>query len=152
MALEFGTMGISLKYAIETSAGSKPATFTEIPDVVTIPALNDEPNNLDVTNLADLVWRRSIPGLRNTPGTIPITVNGTKDFKSKWTAMVSSAATALASSKATWFEFNVPGYSSGFFFTGIPEDLGFFGADVDEVYRGDVYITPNTISGWGAAI
>ena len=152
MALEFGTMGITLAYAYETSAGSKPASFTELPDVVTLPAFNDEPNTLDVTNLSDLVWRRSIPGLRNNPGAIAITVNGTKDFKQKWTAMVSSAKTSLASGKATWFEFKVPGYSSGFFFTGIPDDIGFFGADVDEVYRGDVYITPNTIDGWGATV
>ena len=61
MALEFSTAGISLRYGIETSAGSKPASFTSIPDVVSIEAINEEPNMLDVTNLAELEWTREIP-------------------------------------------------------------------------------------------
>lgn len=153
MALEFSTAGIIVKVAYETAAGSKPATFsTEIPDIVSISEINDEPNMLDVTNLSDLVWTRQIPGLRSSGGALALTVNGTKNFKNVWTQMCASASTAFASGKATWYEIVVPGYSSAFFLTGIPSELGFFGADVDEVYRGDAYIAKNTIEGWAAVI
>lgn len=152
MALEFSTAGITLKYGIEATAGSKPASFTSIPDVVSIEAINEEPNMLDVTNLADLEWTREIPGLRSSGGALNVTVNGTQAFKSVWTALYSSAKTALAANKATWFEITVPGYNSAFFITGMPSDLGFFGAAVDEVYRGDVYISKNTFEGWGAIV
>ena len=153
MALEFSTAGIRLKVAHESSAGSKPSSgWTEIPDVVSISEINDEPNMLDVTNLSDLVWTRQIPGLRSSSGALSVTVNGTQDFKNKWTTMCTSASTAYASGKATWFEITVPGYSSAYFITGIPSELGFFGADVDEVYRGDVYIAKNTIEGWAAIV
>lgn len=152
MALEFSTAGISLKYACEATAGSKPASFTNIPDVVSIADINEEPNMLDVTNLADLVWTRQINGLRSSGGALNVTVNGTANFKSVWATLCSSAATAKAANKKTWFEIVVPGFSSGFFITGDPSDLGFFGADVDEVYRGDVYISKNTLEGWGAVV
>lgn len=152
MALEFSTAGITLKYAVEATAGSKPSTFTVIPDVVSIADINDEPNMLDVTNLADLVWTRQINGLRSSGGALNVTVNGTANFKSVWTALCSSASTAKSANKKTWFEITVPGFSSAFFITGDPSDLGFFGADVDEVYRGDVYISKNTLEGWAAII
>lgn len=152
MALEFSTAGISLKYAVEATAGSKPNSFTNIPDVVSIADINEEPNMLDVTNLADLVWTRQINGLRSSGGALNVTVNGTANFKSVWTTLCTAASSARASNKATWFEITVPGYSSAFFITGSPSDLGFFGADVDEVYRGDVYISKNTLEGWGAII
>ena len=152
MALEFSTAGITLKYAIETSANSKPASFTEIPDVVSIEAINEEPNMLDVTNLADLEWTREIPGLRSAGGALNITVNGTANFKSVWTTMCESAASARSGGKRTWFEITVPGFNSAFFITGMPSNLGFFGADVDNVYRGDVYISKNIFEGWGAIV
>lgn len=153
MALEFSTAGIKDKVGYETTAGSKPAAFnTEIPDIVAISEINDEPNMLDVTNLSDLVWTRQIPGLRTSGGALALTVNGTKNFMSIWTQMCTSAATAFDSGKATWYEIVVPGYSSSFYITGIPSELGFFGADVDEVYRGDVYIAKNTIEGWAATV
>ena len=152
MALEFSTAGISLSYGVEASAGSKPASFTNIPDVVSIEDINEEPNMLDVTNLADLEWTRQIPGLRSASGALNVTVNATKNFKSVWEALYSSAATARAAGKRTWFEITVPGFSSSFFLTGDPSSLGFFGADVDAVYRGDVYISKNSLEGWGVTV
>ena len=59
MANEISTAGILLKYAVETTAGTRPTTgFTQIPNVKSIPEFNAEPSNLEVTDLSDTVWKR----------------------------------------------------------------------------------------------
>ena len=59
MALEFNTIGVKLKYCVETSAGSRPTTgYTEIPDIKSTPAIDINPAKLQVTNLTDQYHRR----------------------------------------------------------------------------------------------
>ena len=151
MANEISTAGILLKYAVETTAGTRPTTgFTQIPNVKSIPEFNAEPSNLEVTDLSDTVWKRYIPGLKDIGGAISITVNFNDTFKTAWETMMSAYTTAKGSNKATWFEYSIPGMDS-FYFSGELSELGFVGADVDSVFEGSVYITPNTIAGFAAA-
>jgi hypothetical protein len=58
MALEISTAGISVSYAVEATAGTKPDTFTTIPNIKSTPDFNPEPSTLEVTDLSDLVWKR----------------------------------------------------------------------------------------------
>ena len=54
MALEFNTIGVKLKYAVETSAGTRPTSgYTQIPDIKSTPAIDINPNKIEVTNLED---------------------------------------------------------------------------------------------------
>ena len=50
MALEISTAGISVSYAVETTAGTKPSTFTNIPNIKSTPDFNPEPGALEVTD------------------------------------------------------------------------------------------------------
>ena len=96
MALELSTIGVSLKYCVETTAGTRPTTgYTPIAGIKAIPDLNPEPEALDVTDLSDS-WRRYIPGVRDVGGAISFTANFTSAFKTAWTALVTAAATAAA--------------------------------------------------------
>lgn len=148
MALEISTAGILLKYCVETTAGTRPTTgYTTIPNIKTIPDFNPAPSNLEVTDLSDVTWKRYIEGLKDPGGSLSFDANFTTAFKTAWETLVSAYETGLASNKATWFEVYVPNFGS-FYFAGIPSELGLASANVDEVFAGSVYITPNQVHGW----
>ena len=151
MALEISTAGVSLKYCVETTAGTRPtASYTPISGIKETPDFNPEPSTLEVTDLSDTVWKRYIAGLKDPGGALSFTANLTSGFKTAWETLVSAYATGIAASKATWFEINVPTIGS-FYFSGIPDTLGINGMSVDEVAEVSVYITPNKIHGWDTA-
>ena len=151
MALELSTAGVSLKYCVETTAGTRPtASYTAVPNIKETPDFNPEPSTLEVTDLSDTVWKRYIAGLKDPGGALSFTANLTSAFKTAWETMVTAYTTAASSSKATWFEINVPTVGS-FYFAGIPSELGINGMSVDAVAEVSVYITPNKIHGWDTA-
>lgn len=151
MALEISTAGILLKYAAETTAGTRPTTgYTTVPNIKSTADFNPEPNTLEVTDLSDLVWKRYIEGLRDTGGAMSFTANLTSAFKTAWETLVTAYSTAFASSKLVWFEIMVPTIGS-FYFAGKPAELGINGYETDAVAEINVYITPNKIEGWGTS-
>ena len=148
---EFSTAGIKVYYAVETTAGTRPTTgFANIAGIKSTPDFNAEPSNLDVTDLADQVWKRYISGLKDVGGSLSFTANLTVDFKNAWDALVTASETARADGKATWFEIAIPNFES-FYFSGYPSPLGVKGFNVDEVAEIDAYVTPNQIEGWATA-
>lgn len=147
MALEISTAGISVSYAVETTAGTKPSTFTNIPNIKSTPEFNPEPGTLEVTDLSDLVWKRYIPGLKDPGGAMSFNANLTSAFKTAWETLVGAAETAKEANKATWFKINVPTIGD-FYLTGMPSELGINAYEVDAVAEITVYVTPNTIEGW----
>lgn len=152
MALELSTAGVSVAYAVEVTAGTRPTTgYTAIPNIKSTPDLNPEPSSLEVTDLSDTEWKRYIPGLKDPGGAIAFTANNTDGFQTAWTTLVSAATTAAASDKATWFEIKIPGLAKSFFFAGVPADLGLNAMEVDAVAEIDAYIAPNQIDGWDTA-
>jgi hypothetical protein len=149
MANEISTAGVLLKYKAESTAGTKPTgAYTVIPNIVSTGEINSEPDNLEVTDLSDTVWRRYIPGLKDPGGAITFTANLTSAFRTAWETLVTAASTALAANKAMWFEIMVPSVGS-FYFTGVPDALGINAYDINSVNQVDVHIVPNTIEGWG---
>lgn len=151
MANEFSTAGITVHYAVETTAGTRPTSgFSVIAGIKSTPDFNPEPSTLEVTDLADTEWKRFIPGLKDVGGSLAFTANLTTAFKTAWEALVTASETARASGKATWFEIAIPDFDS-FYFAGYPTPLGVKGFNVDEVAEIDAYVTPNQIEGWASA-
>lgn len=148
MAQELSTAGVLLKYAVESTAGTRPTTgYTQVPNIKSIPDFNPEPESLEVTDLSDTEWRRYIPGLRDPGGALAFSANLTTGFKTAWETLVGAFETAKASGKATWFEIMVPGFGS-FYFAGYPTPLGMTAMDVNAVLEIEAYVTPNQIVGW----
>ena len=150
MALEMNTIGVKIKYCVETSAGTRPTTgYTNIPDVKSIPEINLTPSTLEVTNLVDK-FKRYIPGVQD-PGTdFAMTGNMTTALKTLWASLISAATSAWASGKSTWFEVAIPNFES-FYFAGMPVDLGLSSQAVDAVEEANMHIIPNQIAGWATA-
>jgi len=150
MANELSTAGILLKYATESTAGTRPTTaYTVIPNIVSTGEINGAPDSLEVTDLSDTVWRRYIPGLKDPGGALSFTANLTPAFRTAWEAVV-TAYEALTGGKAMWFEIMVPEVGS-FYFAGIPSALGINAYEINSVNTVDVQITPNQIEGWATS-
>ena len=149
--LEFNTIGVQLKYAVEASKGAgKPASgYTKIPNIKTIPGMDFAPSQLDVTDLEDK-YRRYIPGVIDAGNDLAVVANLTADLKSKWASLVSAAKTAWNSGIMTYFEVAIPNFES-FYFAGLPQDQGLPEAGVDAVMETTLHIIPNKVEGWGTA-
>lgn len=149
--IPISTAGITLKYAVETTAGTRPTTgYTQIKGITNIGDINPEPNMLDCTELTELVMHQYIPGLKDMGGAITVTANLYDTFMTAWQALVTASQTAAASGLATWFEIVIPGQNS-FYVAGVPSELGFSEAAVDEVLQVDAYIAPTKWEGYAAA-
>ena len=147
MALELNTIGIKLKYCVETTAGTRPTSgYTEIPDIKDTPNFDFNPSKQQVTNLSDSVHRYK-EGVQDVGDSYDYLCNLTVDLKNKWATLVSAAKTALASGKATWFETYVPNFGS-FYFAGMPNQLGMNQATVDGILETTLHIVPNQIVGF----
>lgn len=153
MALDLISAGMSVKYCVEATAGTRPtAGYTEIPGVKSIPEFGGEPNTVQTTTLAATKFHTYTMGLQDAGGAIGLTVNERTDFRTAWTAL-RTAFTGLTGGKQVWFEFAYPPESGleSFYFTGIPSELSFGGAEVDEVLENTAYIVPTGDPVWAEA-
>ena len=151
MAGEMTTAGIKLKYKVEATAGTMPTSgFTEIPDVISLPAMDSAPESLECTPLSEQVWKRYVLGLKDPGSNVDIEANDTTAFRTAWATLISAFTTAKASGKATWFEVAIPNRDS-FYFSGEPADLGFAGASINSVLTIHGYVVPNQITGFATA-
>lgn len=149
---DLSTAGIKFAWAVEETAGTKPAAFTALPGAKSIPEMNPEPATLETTSLDATVWKTYIAGLKDPGGALGITFNDNDALQAAWASFKSAYDTGKASNLATWVEFYVPGMTKGFFMTVDVSELGFGGAEVDSVLENTGYIVPNGNIGWETAI
>lgn len=152
MALALNTAEMGIRYAVETTAGTKPSSgFVEIPGVKSIPEVGGEPNMLDSSTLANQKYKTYIMGLQDPGGSLGLTVNDYPAFRTAWDACITAHA-ALTGGKAMWFElFYNDSTMKSFYFTGRPVDLSYGGADVDEVLENTAYVIIEGEPEWGTA-
>lgn len=112
------TLGVTFGYGVETTAGTKPGTFTELSRINAIGGITLENQTIDSSALTDLVTQ-TIAGRADTPGNVSITVNMTPDTKAEWATLISTYK-ALTDSKQMWFETIIPGFTDSFFFIAQP--------------------------------
>jgi len=112
------TLGVSFGYGVETTAGTKPAAFTELTRINSIGGITLENQTIDSSALTDLVTQ-TIAGRADTPGNISVTVNLTPETKTEWATLI-SAYKALTDSKQMWFQTIIPGFTDSFFFIAQP--------------------------------
>lgn len=153
MAVQLSTAGIKCAYAIESTAGTKPPSFTNIPGVKSIPDLNPEPSTYDTTDLNATEWKTYIEGLKDIGGALGLKFGISQDFLTLWNETICEVAeTALAAGKACWLEFYHPKLTDGFFFTCEPCKAGFSSADVDQAWDATVNVVPTGNIGWATAV
>lgn len=141
------TLGVELSYGVETTAGTKPAAFTKLPRCNSIGGIELDTETIDASALEDY-QERTIAGRQSTGGEWSVTFNLTDETIPIIETMLSTSATALASSKRTWFQVMIPNLTKSFFVVGQPgTKVPMPEFSQNELLTGDVSITIDEYKG-----
>lgn len=146
--MDISTSGISLNYAVETSAGVMPSAFTKIPNVKSIPEMNPAPDTLETTTLDATEFKTYIEGLKDLGGSLSFGANLSDDLMDVWDDIMEAYETAVQGKKAMWFAVIIPEMSKSVVFTGQPSALGMPAVGVNSVLETNFYITPTSAPKW----
>lgn len=150
--ISLSTAGILFGYGVESVKDTKPSTFTQIERAMSLPALNPQPEALEVTPLDATEWKEYINGLKDTGGALAVRFSLTNAFRASWQSFVEAYKTAKASDLKTWVEFYIPEMEDAFFFACEPAELGFGGAEPNSHLEIEAYVTPIGNIGWDTAV
>ena len=149
MGIAISTAGVTLGYAVEATAKTRPTTgYILIPDVKEIPEMNPEPETLETTTLAATEFKTYIEGLKDLGGALSFLANYTTELETVWSALVEAYKTASEDGKSVWFEVKHPKLSKSVFFTGQPSAMGLPAMAVGNVLETNLYITPTNAPAW----
>ena len=109
------TLGVTVGYGIEASAGVKPSTFTQIEECSNIAGVALSTESIDASALEDYITQY-VEGRADTGGTWDLEFRLDPDKSmSQIEAMYTASNTAKASGLRTWWEVIVPGLTKAFF-------------------------------------
>lgn len=108
------TLGITMGYAVETTAGSKPSAFSALDRINSIGGIAMDVEKIDASALED-TSTKYVAGRADTSGTWDIGVNFTDETVEQWEDLISAYNTAAASGLQLWLEVQVPNQSDAFF-------------------------------------
>ena len=133
------TAGMTLQYAVETSAGTRPTTgYIEIPEVKSMPSFNPSPNTIDSTTLKETEYMTYVQGLKDLGGALEYGANLTEDLIDAWDTLMGAYDGAIDEGKQVWFAVVHPQLADATYFVGMNE------ASVGSMLETTLYITPNS--------
>lgn len=143
------TLGINVYYAWQTN-GTRPTTgYTLLSDeIVEVPEYNSAPEGLDATPLSETVAIRRIPGLKDNGDDFALNCNISQALLTAWAAIVADVADNIPDGNYLELMIVIPDYTQAYFLSGTPIAAGFPGASVNEVFQGELHITPYQDHGW----
>lgn len=108
------TLGVTFGYGIETTAGTKPTTFTQLKRCSEIGGISLETEQIDVSALEDYITQYAA-GRQDTGGTWEVTFNMNADVITAIQTLYEEAATAKEGGKRVWFQVMFPDLDDAFF-------------------------------------
>lgn len=120
MVAGISTLGITLGYGVETTAGTKPTTFNQLNRINAIGGITIDPEQIDASALEDEITRY-VKGRADTGGTWTVTVNYTDETAKEWEDLI-TAYKALTGGKRMWFEVVSKDLAKGFFVIAQPPE------------------------------
>ena len=149
MGIALSTAGVTVGYAVESTAGTRPTTgFKLIPDIKEVPEMNPEPETLETTTLAATEFKTYIEGLKDLGGALSFLANFTTELETAWGELVEAYITAKGTGKSVWFEVKHPQLAKSVFFTGQPSAMGLPAMSVNSILETNLYITPTNAPTW----
>lgn len=144
------TAGITLNYAVEATAGTRPTTgYKEIPEITEIPDMSPTPGTIDMTPLNATKYKVYKPDLMDLGGTLSFTANLSQPLKDMWNdEIVGAYETSIATGKAMWFCVIIPDMEDAVYFTGEPSKFGMPGAGVSAGLQVGLPLTPSNEPDW----
>lgn len=108
------TLGVRFAYGVETTAGQKPTTFTQMHRCNAIGGISLETEQIDVSALEDYITQYAA-GRQDTGGTWEVTFNMNPDVIAEIETLYEAATTAKEGGKGVWFEVIFPDLTDAFF-------------------------------------
>ena len=108
------TLGVRFAYGVETTAGQKPTTFTQMHRCNAIGGISLETEQIDVSALEDYITQYAA-GRQDTGGTWEVTFNMNQDVITEIETLYEAATTAKKGGKGVWFEVIFPDLTDAFF-------------------------------------
>jgi len=145
MAINLSTAGVSLSYASEVTAGTRPTTgYIKVPGMKSTPDLNPAPETIETTTLDDMEYKTYVDGLKDMGGALEFTANFTEDLIDTWDTLMEAYRTAKTSNKSIWFVIQHPDLTKGVYFRGNPSSMGLPAVEVGAVLETTLFITPTS--------
>lgn len=116
------TLGVTFGYGVETTAGTKPSSFTQLDRINSIGGISLSTEQIDASALEDY-QTKYVAGRQDSGGTWSVTINFTDETATEWDTLISAYNTAKASGLAMWFEVIVPDQTDAFFVVAQPPQL-----------------------------
>lgn len=113
------TLGVTFHYGVETTAGTKPTTFTWLKRCNSIGGISLDTEQIDVSALEDFITQYAA-GRQDTGGTWEVTFNMNKDVIKALKDMFEASKTAKESGLSTWFQVVFPDLDDAFFVVAEP--------------------------------
>lgn len=142
------TLGITFGYGVETTAGTKPATFTQLDRINNIGGIAMDVEQIDASALED-TQTKYVAGRADTGGQWAVTVNFTDETAEEWENLIDAYNTAQASNLNVWFEVILPNQSDAFFVVAQPpQQLPMPEIGQNELLTVEINLTVVEYKGW----
>lgn len=112
------TLGVTFGYGVETTAGTKPASFTRLTRINDIGEITVDPEDIDASALEDYETHY-VAGRASVSESVAVTVNRTDTTVTEWENLI-TAYQGLTGGKKMWFEVITPGITKAEFFVAAP--------------------------------
>ena len=149
--MDLTTIGVKVGYAVETTAGTKPAAFTWLKRCKSVGGIDLSIDNIDVTALEDKIKQYAL-GLQDTGGNWNLTFGLSDAVVTALNSMRSAYATAKADGKATWFVVWFPDLANSFYVVAEPGNIPMPEAGVGAAAEVNLALTINEYKGLDTAI
>lgn len=115
------SLEVKLGYALETTAGTKPAAFTWLERCDNIGGVSLSTNQIDVSAIEDVVTRYK-KGRQDTGGTWSVGFNVNDGVITQLQTMIDAYKNRSDTAKRMWFEVYHPEMTKGFFVVAQPPE------------------------------
>lgn len=141
--INLSTAGVSLQYAVEAEAGTRPTTgYKKLEGLKSTPSLNPAPETIESTTLDETEFKTYVDGLKDLGGALEFTFNLTQNLVTVWDELMTAYEAAKVAQKSVWFTIVIPGLEKSFYFTGNPSAMGIPETSVSSILEITNYITP----------
>lgn len=113
------TLGVTLSYGIEATAGVKPAEFNLLHRINSIGGITIEPETIDASALEDTVTR-SVAGRGSGSGQFTIGVNITNSTIEEWEQVIADYEAVMDNGLRVWWQVSSPSLERAYFIAAQP--------------------------------
>ena len=121
--MDLSTIGVKFGWAVETTKGTKPTSFTQIKGCISIGGVEISKDNIETTPL-EVNKKTYVGGYEDTGGTLTTGFNYNDDFIAAWTALQTASTAGAKDGKRTWFTAWHPNMSKANFYVVEPGSIG----------------------------